>query len=158
MKKIISIVCVLALVSAGAYAQNQKKEGKGKDWKEKVRTERIAFLTNELDLSEAEAQALWPVYNQVQKDRREAFHQVMEAYKALDEAGEGNVAELLDNYVKAKSASDQLERDAVERYKAVLPIEKVGRLVVAEEKFRHVQIDRLGKGGPGPRREEKNSR
>ena len=149
MKKIISFICVLAFLSAGAFAQNQKKDGK--DWREKVRAERVAFLTNELDLTEAEAQAFWPVYNQVQKERREAFHNLMKAYKALNEAGDctdADTGKLLDDYLAAKGAADRLELEAVERFKKVLPTDKVGRLVVAEEKYRHVQIDRLGQGGP----------
>ena len=36
----------------------------GEDWKEKIQSEKIAFLTTEIGLTPEEAQAFWPVYNQ----------------------------------------------------------------------------------------------
>ena len=158
MKKIISIVGALVLISAVAFAQPQhNKKGNhkgGEEWREKVRAEQVAFITAELDLTEAEAQAFWPVYNDVQKQRREAFKACADATKALQDGLEGpDVAKLLDQYVECKKVSEKVDADALPRYKKVLPIEKVAKLVLAEEKFRHQQIGKLGgKGGnhPGP--------
>ena len=158
MKKIISIVGALVLISAVAFAQPQhNKKGNhkgGEEWREKVRAEQVSFITSELDLTEAEAQTFWPVYNDVQKQRREAFKACADANKALQEGVDGpDAAKLLDQYVACKQAADKVDADALPRYKKVLPIEKVAKLVLAEEKFRHQQIGKLGgKGGnrPGP--------
>jgi len=147
MKKIISVFCVLALVCAGAYAQNNdhKKKGNPEGWREKLRAEQVAFITSELDLTEAEAQAFWPVYNEVQKQRREAFKASGEAFKALAQGTDGaDTDALLDKYLSCKKAGEKVEADAVARYKGVLPVAKVAKLLVAEEKFRHQQIGRLG--------------
>ena len=54
MKKLISMVCLALLVALTASAQ-EKSEKKGANWQDKVRAERVGFLTTELDLSEAEA-------------------------------------------------------------------------------------------------------
>lgn len=154
MKKIISIVGALVLISAVAFAQpqhNEKGNHKGgEEWREKVRAEQVAFITAELDLTEAEAQAFWPVYNDVQKQRREAFQACAKANKALQEGVDGaDVAKLLDQYVDCKKAAEKVEADALPRYKQVLPIEKVAKLLLAEEKFRHQQIGKLGGNRPG---------
>ena len=144
MKKIISILCVLALVGGTAFAQKHQ-------WREKVRAEQVSFLSSELELSEAEAQAFWPVYNDIQSQRREAFKASGEAFKALKEAQGKDVENLLDAYLAAKKKAESVDEQALARYKKVLPIEKVAKLVVAEEKFRHRQIGRLGgKGGHKP--------
>lgn len=154
MKKIIiSVFCVFALTSVMAFAQNNdKKKGNPDAWREKIRAEQVAFITSELDLTEAEAQAFWPVYNAVQKQRREAFRVSGDAFKSLtDGLDEGaNVSALLDKYLDSKKAAEKVEADAVARYKAVLPVEKVAKLLLAEEKFRHQQIGRLG--GPAGQR------
>jgi Spy/CpxP family protein refolding chaperone len=114
-----------------------------------VRAEQVAFITSELDLTETEAQAFWPVYNDIQKQRREAFQATGEAYKALSEGVDGNdAASLLDKYLDAKKAGEKVEAQAVARYKKVLPVSKVAKLLLAEEKFRQNQIHRLGQGGP----------
>ena len=153
MKRIISILILLAVVTAGAWAQPQRGDKKGQhgDWREKVRAEQVAFITNELNLTEAEAQVFWPVYNDVQNARREAFHASHEAFKALQDGLDGNdVEKLLDNYLSAKQACEAQEAEAVARYKKVLPADKVARLLLAEEKFRQQQISKLGgQGGPG---------
>ncbi len=156
MKKIISVFLTVVLVGSVAFAQNnkdQKKDKKGGDWREKIRAEQVANITAQLDLTEAEAQAFWPVYNEVQKQRREAFEASAQAYKALNEGIEGNeVNALLEKYLDAKKAADAVEADAIARYKKVLPVNKVAKLIVAEENFRHQQIGRLGgnAGRPGP--------
>ena len=155
MKKIISIVFALVLTGALAFAQRGQHgsdKKKGDDWREKVRAEQVAFITSELDLTEAEAQAFWPVYNDVQKQRREAFKVSFEAFKALEEGVDGpDAAALLDSYIDAKRKCDQIESESLGRYKAVLPVKKVALLMMAEEKFRHQQIGKLQQGGgPGP--------
>jgi Spy/CpxP family protein refolding chaperone len=152
MKKIISVVCALVLVSVVAFAQDKKQKDPEK-WREKVRAEQVAMITSELDLTEAEAQAFWPVYNEVQKQRREAFQASGEAFKALKEGVDGpDVNNLLNNYLDAKKQCEDLETEALIRYKKVLPVQKVAKLVMAEEKFRHQQIGKLGGKGnrPGP--------
>ena len=151
MKKIISVLLALALVAGMTYAQDKQEKKGGHDWRERVRAEQVAFITSELDLSESEAQAFWPVYNDVQKQRREAFKATGEAFKALQEgADDKDAAKLLDQYLAAKKVNEKLEADAVARYKKVLPVSKVAKLLLAEEKFRQNQIHRLGQGrGPG---------
>ena len=162
MKKIISVFLTVVLVGSVAFAQTnnkaQKKNKGGEDWREKVRAEQVANITSQLDLTEAEAQSFWPVYNEVQKQRREAFKASAQAYKALNEGIEGNeVNALLQKYLDAKKAAEAIESDAIARYKKVLPANKVAKLIVAEENFRHQQIGKLGgnagrpgKGGPRP--------
>ena len=150
MKKIISVVCALVLVSVVAFAQNKNQKDPEK-WREKVRAEQVAMITSELDLTEAEAQAFWPVYNDVQSQRREAFKASGEAFKALQEGVDGpDVSKLLSNYLDAKKKCEALETEAVNRYKKVLSEQKVAKLLMAEEKFRHQQIGKLGGKGNRP--------
>ena len=152
MKKIISVLFALALVGCiAAFAQ--KKENR-EAWRERIRSERVAMITSELELTEAEAQAFWPVYNEVQAQRREAFKASAEALKALKDGAEGkDAAALLDQYEAAIQKNNAIELQAMNRYRKVLPAEKVARLLVAEEKFRHQQIGKLGKGLGSPRSE-----
>ena len=151
MKKIISVLLTAMLVSGLAFAQkNGKKDPE--QWREKVRAEQVGFITSELNLTESEAQAFWPVYNEIQEQRREAFKASADAFKALKDGAEGKETDkLLDQYLAAKKNCDAVEANAVARYKKVLPVEKVAKLLVAEEKFRHQQIGKLGAGKPGDR-------
>ncbi|MBO7385162.1 MAG: hypothetical protein J6U63_02330 [Clostridia bacterium] len=143
------MACALVLIGSVAFAQNDNRDNKkdgGKDWREKVRAAQVSFLTTELDLTEAEAQAFWPVYNEVQKQRHEAFRAQGEAMKAMKDA-KGNANALIDQYLDAKKKMNDIDAEAIAKYKKVLPAEKVAKLILAQEKFLHQQIDRLGKGG-----------
>lgn len=155
MKKIISILAVAAMFSAAAFAQGFQKGDKKKDndegWREKVRAEQVAFITSELDLTEAEAQKFWPVYNDIQSKRREAYKESFEAMKELkeqlDKGDDSGVS--LDKYLAAKKKIQDLDDDAVKQYSKVLSKNKVAKLILSEERFRHNQIGKLG-GGKGP--------
>ena len=147
MKKLLNtfIAFALMLVAAtGAQAQGKFDPS----WKEKLMSEKVAFLTMELDLTPEEAQALWPVYNMIRKNLDNAIHEVMMSHKQLSEAVEANkpkkdIAVLLDKHLQAKAQQDKIEQEAAESYKAVLPVEKVAKLYVAEEKFRRQYIHKL---------------
>ena len=160
MKKIISVFALAALVSVAAFAQTNAKGDRKiqkEEWREKVRAEQVAMITSELNLTEAEAQSFWPVYNDVQNKRREAYASSFKAMKALREAVENNspdTKKLLDEYLNSRKALDVVEESAVVSYKRVLPIEKVAKLVLTQEKFRQSQIGKMGgqhpgQGGPG---------
>ena len=125
------------------------------DWKQKMMSEKIAFLTAEMDLTPEEAQVFWPVYNEVNKRSDEAMHKVFGTFKALEQAlnegkSEKEVQKLLDEYLKALDMQKEANKEAADKYKKVLPAEKVARLYVGEERFRRQHIRRLhSKQGEG---------
>ena len=152
MKKVISIVCALTLLAATAFAQGPRQSrGDGNGWRERVRAEKVAFLTEEIDLTESEAQVFWPIYNQIQKEQRESFEEVRKAYEAMEKGlkdGKSgkDMEKLVKAYIDAKDKNDGIETRAFNKLMKALPAEKVARYFVAEEKFRHQQIGRLGNG------------
>ena len=158
MKKIIYIVTasVLILTSAiSAFAEERFQD----NWKEKIMSEKIAFLTMEMGITPEEAQVFWPVYNQVDKERDEAIRSVFRSYKAVEDAvaagkGEKELNKLLDEYLAALKAQGEVEQKAYKEYAKVLPVEKFAKLYVAEEKFRRQHIRKLHGGGdrPAPKR------
>ena len=154
MKKIIYIVTasVLILTSAiSAFAEERFQD----NWKEKIMSEKIAFLTMEMGITPEEAQVFWPVYNQVDKERDEAIRSVFRSYKAVEDAvaagkGEKELNKLLDEYLAALKAQGEVEQKAYKEYAKVLPMEKLAKLYVAEEKFRRQHIRKLHGGNrPG---------
>ena len=150
---------LVAVTAAGAFAQTpERQQGDKKnkeEWKQKIENEKIAFLTSEIDLSVEEAQAFWPVYNEVQKAKRDAFKDVTAAFEALKQAvSEGKTGKeidvLLNAYLDAKEDSEAIDRQSIEQYKKIIPEEKIAKLILGEEKFRHQQIRRLNQRPGGP--------
>ena len=141
----------LMCISINTFA-NKKCEG---DWKERIMSEKIAFLTVEVGLTPEEAQIFWPVYNQVEQGKDEAIKQTIHAYRELNKAVEEGkstkeTSALLDNYLAAQKNLREYENGIADKYKKVLPADKVAKLYVAEEKFRRQQIRNLHNRGERP--------
>ena len=142
---IITITAILTLAGSCFHADAQNHH---EDWRQKMQCEKIAFITTETGITPEEAQAFWPVYNKVGKERDEAMHEVFESYKALEQAIEENksakeIGTLLDKYLKAQEEQRKLDNKVADEYKKVLPVEKVAKVFIAEEKFRRQHIRRL---------------
>ena len=147
-------VAAFTLLSiSNIQAQPQHKHG---GWQERMQSEKIAFLTTELDLSPEEAQVFWPVYNKINAEKKELNKAVKTSYKALiealnsDAATDKEIDKLLDDYLAAKQANKEAGKDDVKEFRKVLSSKKVAKLYVAEEKFRRNQIHRMKGGMPGP--------
>ena len=141
-KKFLVSFVIAAIFSTAAYGQN--------DWKDRMMSEKIAFLTMETGMTPEEAQAFWPVYNEVNKELNDAVVNVFKNYKALEDAVNAgkDASKLLDNYLAALEKQRSVESKAAAKYRKVLPENKVAKLYIGEEKFRRNQIRRL-QGGPG---------
>lgn len=149
MKQFINtLIACSVMLFASICAQAQQKFDDG--WKERVMSEKIAFFTVELNITPEEAQTFWPVYNMVENELDQARFEVIKSYKALAEAIDAGkpskeISTLLDKYLQAKAAQDKIDNSTAETYKGVLPVEKVAKLYVAEEKFRRQFINKLHK-------------
>ena len=138
------IVAVLALFSLARTAAFAHQEG---DWQEKMRAERVAFLTTAMEHTPAEAEKFWPVYNSMEAERRASFGKVMRAYKALSDgvaAGKTDkeLEVLVNDYTTANKNSHSIEAKYTPQLIKILSVSKVAKLFVAEEEFRRQQIGR----------------
>lgn len=170
MKKSVLLAAMVLLSISNIHAQSRKQG----EWHQRMMSEKIAFITTELELTPEEAQVFWPVYNQLANKKHEFHKTVKDSYAALTKAlKEGTVSEkeidrLLDEYVAAKQAQKEAGKGDVAEFRKVLPGKKVAKLYIAEEDFRRHHIrnmkgghqdngtrcptDRQGKGKPGSRR------
>lgn len=155
MKKMISLLLTLSIASA-VFAQpqggKQAQGGPGQAAAEKLKLEKIAFITTEVGLTEKEAEAFWPVYNQIENEQKVLMKAERKAFMELNKAlagGEGNVQALLDAYLKAKSENVNLHVANAKKYQKILSAEKTARFFTCEEKFRRQQIGKLRGNKPG---------
>ena len=159
MKHIKFIATTIAAIAIFSAAANAQPNGKHK-WQEKMQSEMIAFITMELDLSPEEAQAFWPIYNQITKEKMNSQKTAATAYKTLMQAIEdekstdAQINKLLDEYITARQAVKEDDKDNVAKYRKVLPAKKVAKLYTAEEKFRRNHIRNM-KGGPHDKKQGK---
>ena len=80
MKRILAFALAAIVAMPALFSQDRDS------WRERIRSERVAFITEELSLTPAEAEKFWPVYNEFRDRKAEAQREIRETYKALDEA------------------------------------------------------------------------
>ncbi len=136
---------------AGMSAEAQPRPQE--NWKEKMESVKIAFLTNEIGLTPTEAQNFWPIYNSVNEELDKAMYSTFSSYMELEKAINENksdkeVSKCLERYLDAMESQNEIRNESVEKYKKILPERKVAKVFVAEEKFRRQHI-RMLQHGPG---------
>lgn len=137
MKTPIYTLIALCCFSVSAFAQG----GHFKQKMEQVKSLKVAFITNELDLTSEESAKFWPLYNAFEDKQRELRRQKVNTY--LDRKNEDELNRMSDKEAGALLA--QMEENEEELYqlrkkfvislKGVLPAIKIIKLKKAEEDF-----------------------
>ncbi len=129
MKNII--LCVFAFfLTISLNAQGKIREG----IEEKIRSMKIAFITDRLNLTPEESQKFWPIYNQLDAERADIV-----AEKKADfskDATEKEAQTFLTRHFELQEKEIQLEKKYVEKLKTAIPLRKVAKLFWVEKKFR----------------------
>ena len=137
--KFIAVIIFTLMVSLLYGQQCEKGMEKGK--REKIQAQKIAFITEKLNLTPEEAQIFWPVYNELEK-KRDAIHaDKMKKVKCGEDIystlSKEELEKIADSFVEIDLQDAKLAIDYNEKFKKVLPIDKVVKLYHAEHQFRN---------------------
>ncbi len=148
MKKLLLISALLFAMLSVSVAQ--EKRGPSPEMFEKIKSEKISFFTGKLDLTPAEAQAFWPVYNEFDKKRFELQRQIHEfermpeeKYKTLSES---EIEKMTNNYLASFETEANLIKEYHQKFMKVLPKKKVLMIYRTENEFRSYLIREYKRG------------
>ncbi|MBR4756793.1 MAG: hypothetical protein IK076_07620 [Bacteroidales bacterium] len=146
----IALTAILILFCTGLSAQDNNRN----NWGDRIKAEKIAFFTDAMNLTPAEAEKFWPVYNQAEAEKFESWKLVMNAQKSLMDgmkAGkdEKELAGLIDKFLESQKNGKDIDSKYVKEYRKILSNEKIAKLYLAEENFRRMQIHKLNKNDDG---------
>jgi hypothetical protein len=138
--KILIITALSIFVSLSAMAQETKGGKNCPLDDEKIKAEKIAFITAEIGLTVKEAQAFWPVYNEF-TDKMDALfkeeHKITKEIKKNSATlSDKDLEAKLDRLVEIREDRSKLEQTYHEKFKDVLPVKKVALLYQADREFR----------------------
>lgn len=144
MKQILFLISIFFIFST-SYGQGRMPKGpRGKGM---IEQEKIPFYTKKLNLTPEEAKAFWPLYDEYEdkkhdlmKQRKTIGHKIMinDSIISVKESEEINKA-----YFKLESDELNLEKTYNEKFKKVLPIQKVNKLYFVEHQFRIYLLKKL---------------
>lgn len=154
MKKLVLILGFTLLTVSYLFAQHGMKPDD--DWIQKIKAEKVAFLTTKLQLTPEEAQNFWPVYNEFDNKRFKIHMKRHEMERTTMENTEGlteeQLKEISNKFVDLFQEEADLMKEYNQKFFQVLPAQKVVRLYDVENDFRSHMLQEFRK----KRQENKN--
>ncbi len=148
------ILCVAALVATPVFAQEQPTDTDMQILLDKVKADKKLVVAANMDLTEAEGKAFWPIYDGYQKDLQAINERLGKTILAYADAY--NKKTLTDE--QAKQLSDEaltIDQDEIAMRKSyaarlnrVLPAKKTARYLQIENKIRAALRYELAAGIP----------
>lgn len=135
MKTKIIFPIIFLLVTSLSFSQGFKEK------KEKVKALKVAYITEQLELTTDEAQKFWPIYNAFDENQSELRHEKMRSI--LDRFKPGNVEKLSEKDASNSLAQmEKIEEDLfnlkkkfIKDLQGVISAKKIIKLKKAEEDF-----------------------
>ncbi|MDG2357980.1 MAG: sensor of ECF-type sigma factor [Polaribacter sp.] len=152
MKKTIIITSIFLFCVLSVFGQAKK------EIKEKIRTLKIAYLSNQLNLTSNEAERFWPIYNAYDKEQhllRIKFR--LEIRKAIKEKGNIDMLseEKAENLLLLKLKNDkkiyESKKDFINKIQKVISYKKIIKLQLAEIEFGRKIMNKYKKGNSNKR-------
>lgn len=138
MKKLLGAIFFLATMIFVAGAQERKVQSP--EMVQRMKAEKISFLSVRLDLSPEEAQMFWPVYNEFERKKLELEKKRIELEQKINRnvemPGEEELKKINEEYIAAFGEEARLMEQYNKQFLKVLPIQKVVKLYEFERKFR----------------------
>lgn len=150
----ILILCAVALTAAPAFAQEQQADTNMQILLEKIKADKKVVVAANMELTEPEGKAFWPIYDAYQKDLQ-AINQRLEktiltyadAYnkKSLTDA---QAKQLTDEVLAIDQAELTLRKTYADRLERAIPGTKAARYLQIENKIRAAIRYQLAAGIP----------
>lgn len=156
MKQLTNILLTVFLLSSiSAWGQQSNNAERQKRWDEMI-AKRNAYFTERIGFTPSEAQAFWPVYNELQMKKGQ-LHSKMRTFHRnakTNEKGERipDFEKITDEMVHIKVQEATLEKEYHLRFKTILSPEKIFKLYQAERDWAGELLKDLQERGGRPNR------
>lgn len=141
MNKRALILCALLFGTFLLHAQGPVRD--------RIKTLKVAFITEEVGLTSEEAQQFWPIYNaheeSMEKIRRKERAEIHANIARAQDLSTNESEQLLDNLLTLQFDKQKAEREFLSKLRTVIPAKKVLLLVKAEEDFKRQMIQQFRK-------------
>ncbi len=140
MKKLLIALFIFSNLASFAQDDDLQPESGlgGGNARERIKAARAAYITNRLQLTTAESEKFWPIYNEYTQKRQDLKIQYRTAkLRGTDEK------ELVDLHLKLKQQEVDLEKDYSARLLTVISAEKLSQLRDAEQEFRRLLLRQI---------------
>ncbi len=159
MYKIISLLLIITLSSSLAFTQGHR-EDMSPEMRTKFETQKISYISQQVDVTPEQAQAFWPLYNEHQKKKdilrdefKQMYHRLKNDFKNLSEK---EMEQIGDRFADLKVDKAKLDREYHNKFKEILSAKQILKFHMADKRYHGMLIRRLKGRGEGRMRRERN--
>jgi len=126
------IALFIFLFTLNAFSQHPDRE--------RIKAQKISFITDKLDLTAKEAEKFWPVYNAYDEATLKIKHQEIrnirrEIKQNLNTLSDSKATDLLENLIRAENKLHDENVNLIVKLKKIISPKKIILLKAAEEDF-----------------------
>ncbi len=154
-KKIVGLTTLILLVGSAPWSAAQDKPADNMQiLRDKIKADKKLLVATNMELTESEAKAFWPIYDRYQKDLQKINRRivaVLESYaddfrsKSLTDE---KAKKLINEALAIERAEADLKSNYAPKLSKVLPVKKVVRYLQIENKIRAVVRYDIASGVP----------
>lgn len=141
MKQVTKSIAILAIMlfSTAILAQDGVRR---EMIEQNLQAQRVAFITQRLDLTPDESAKFWPIYNEF-KDKEKAMRKEGRPGERLNTLSEAEAKSTIQEHLEIEQQVLNLKREYFTRLQGAIPSTKLVRLGMAEEAFKLEILQRL---------------
>jgi hypothetical protein len=139
---------VLFVLVCSVFAEQPKP----KDMMSEIRAKRTEFIKKRIDLTAEEEKAFWPIYNEYEQKKWDLFQQRERIRKRSTDGEVIDFSKINDMLINSDLAKAQLAKVYHEKFKKILPPEKLFKYYTAEREFKEKVLNEIKRKA----REQKN--
>lgn len=130
MKKLVLILCVLLM---GFQIQAQDKDWEAQ--RERIKALKVAYFTQELELTEKVAEKFWPIYNEYEKEKRELHKREHIELKNVECISEDEAENLISEFLSVESEEYKIKKQLFKDLKQIISAKDIIKLHKLEDEF-----------------------
>jgi len=139
MKKLLSILaCCMLLVLPAAQAQLEPDL----PLTDRMKSMKVAFITDQLGLTPEQSQKFWPVYEEFQHKQQD-IRRANRPGKNINQMSDVELEKQLYKNLENEAELLELKRTYLERFQEVITIRQIALLQKAERDFNRQVVERL---------------
>ena len=136
---IVLVICLSSNILFSQNDSNQKKENR--------EARKIAFFTTKMELNSKESQIFWPVVNEMNAELKEirnknAHGRMILMDKKSEDLSNKELEEIMDARMQIGKEQIDIKIKYHEKFKKVLPIQKLAKYYQATREFKKLQSER----------------
>ncbi len=129
------------IISTVAFGQ---RPGGNPPGGERIRAMKVGMITNELKLTESQAEKFWPIYNNYSEEKNEIHQQIRRLTKRPDEnLSNGEVMKRQDKVLELQQDELNVTKKYRDNFLRVISAQQYSSLMAAERKFNQMLLDKL---------------